>query len=97
MSKIDLYPTTTASPKDAKVATGTAFPENKVGLDANILGGSIVIGTPAVPADYDSAEVQYPSATQEIYVYKKGVAVVKTVTINYTSSAKDYILNWTIT
>lgn len=97
MSKIDLYPTTAASPKDAKVATGTAFSDNKVGLDANILGGSITIGTPAAPADYDGAEVNYPSLTQEVYVYKKGGVTVKTVTINFTSSAKDYILNWTIT
>lgn len=97
MSKIDLYPTATASPKDAKVATGTAYSADKVALDTNILGGSIVIGTPAAPADYDSAEVQYPSTTQEIYIYKKATVTVKTVTINYTSSAKDYILNWTIT
>jgi len=97
MSKIDLYPTTTASPKDAKVATGTSFSAEKVGLDTNILGGSIIIGTPAAPADYDSAEVQYPSLTQEIYIYKKGGTPIKTVTINFTSSAKDYILNWTIT
>ena len=97
MSKIDLYPTTVAGPQEAKVATGTAFAANKVGLDTHILGGSIVIGTPAAPADYDAAEVQYPSATQEIYVYKKATVTVKTVTINYTSSAKDYILNWTIT
>jgi hypothetical protein len=97
MSKIDLYPTVNASPKDAKVATGTAFSAEKVGLDTNILGGSITVGTAAAPSDYDSAEVQYPSATQEIYIYKKGASTVKTVTINYTSSAKDYILNWTIT
>ena len=97
MSKIDLYPTTTASPKDAKIATGTAYSSEKIGLDTNILGGSIVIGTPAAPADYDSAEVQYPSPTQEIYIYKKASVPIKTVTINFTSSAKDYILNWTIT
>lgn len=59
--------------------------------------GSITIGTPAAPSDYDSAEVAYPTATQEVYTYKKAGVTLKVVTINYTSSAKDYILNWTIT
>ena len=95
MSRIDLYPTNDASPADAKVATGTQIGD-KVGMDVNMVGGSITIGTAAVPADYDFAEVSYASATQEIYIYRKSGVIVRTVTINYTSSAKDYIQDWTI-
>lgn len=61
-----------------------------------IYPGSITIGTAAAPSDYDFAEVLYPSATQEVYVYKKGGVTLKTVTVNYTSSTKDFILNWEI-
>lgn len=58
--------------------------------------GSLVVGTPAAPSDYDYAEVTYPSSTQEVYTYKKNSVTIKTVTINYTSATKDFILNWTI-
>lgn len=95
MSRIDLYPNANSSPSDAKIATGTQV-GNKVALDANVVGGNITIGTAAVPADYDFAEVTYPSLTQEIYIYRKNGTIVRTVTINYTSSAKDYIQDWTI-
>lgn len=95
MSRIDLYPQADSSPSEAKIATGTASGD-KVGLDSFLLGGTVTTGTAAVPADYDSGEVSYASATQEIYIYRKNGSIVRTVTINYTSAAKDYIADWSI-
>lgn len=95
MSKIDLYPTKNSSPKDAQIATGTTI-GNKVALDTQIVGGTVVVGTAAVPADYDSAEVVYSTLTQEIYIYRKNGNIVRTVTINYTSTTKEYISDWSI-
>lgn len=95
MSRIDLYPNRSASPQDAQVATGTVV-GNKVALDTQIVGGSVVVGTAAVPADYDFAEVLYSTLTQEIYIYRKNGNIVRTVTINYTSSTKEYISDWSI-
>ena len=95
MSRIDLYPQSDSSPQDAQVATGTAV-GSKVGLDANIIGGSIIVGTAAVPPDYDEAQVSYSSATQEIYIYRKLGNIVRTVTINYTDSTKNFISDWSI-
>lgn len=95
MSRLDLYPQTDSPPADAKVATGTAVGD-KVGLDANIIGGSIVIGTAAVPSDYDEAQVSYASATQEVYIYRKLGNIVRTVTINYTDATKSFIADWSI-
>jgi len=95
MSRIDLYPQSDSGPDEAKIATGTQVGD-KVGLDANILGGSIVIGTAAVPADYDEAQVSYASSTQEIYIYRKNSVIVRTVTINYTDTTKQFIANWSI-
>lgn len=46
--------------------------------------------------DFDYIEVTYPAATQEVYTYKAGGAsgtTVGTVTINYTNSSKDVLLN----
>ena len=57
---------------------------------------NVVVGSASVPVDYDEGEVQYISPTVETYVYKKNGASVKTVTITYTDSSKDYISNWTI-
>lgn len=59
--------------------------------------GSLTVGTPSSPSDYDLAEVTYPTATQEVYTYKKNGEIVKIVTINFTNASKDNILNWTIT
>lgn len=45
---------------------------------------------------YDYIEVDYPSATQEVYTFKTGGAggtVVATVTVNYTDSTKDFLDN----
>lgn len=36
-------------------------------------------------------EVTYPSATQEVYTYKNGVTTYKVVTVNYTTSSKEFI------
>lgn len=95
MARIDLYPQSDSSPSEAKIATGTASGD-KVGLDSFLLGGTVTTGTAAVPADYDSGEVSYPSATQEIYIYRKSGNIIRTVTVNYTSAAKDYIADWSI-
>lgn len=95
MSRIDLYPNTDSGPDEAQIATGTQVGD-KVGLDANIVGGSIIVGTAAVPPDYDEAQVSYASATQEIYIYRKNSNIVRTVTINYTDSSKQFIADWSI-
>lgn len=95
MAKVDLYPTKNASPSLAQVQTGTVDGQ-KVGADTYVIGGNVVMGTAAAPADYDEGEVQYPSATEEVYIYKKNGTTLKTVTVTYTSSAKDYISGWTI-
>jgi len=94
MARVDLYPQTNSKPSEALAQTGTQSGQ-KVGADTFIVGGTI--GTAAAPADYDEGEVQYPSLVQEIYIYKKAGLIIKTVTITYTSSAKDYISGWTIT
>lgn len=96
MAKVDLYPTKNAPPSQAEVQTGTVNGQ-KVGADTYIIGGSVMMGTAAAPADYDEGLVQYPSGVQEVYIYKKGGVTIKTVTITYTSTAKDYISGWTIT
>lgn len=95
MSRIDLYPQLDSRPSEAQIATGTQSGE-KMGLDTHLIGGTVTIGTAAVPADYDSGEVSYPSTTQEIYIYRKAGNIVRTVTINYTSATKDYIADWSI-
>lgn len=93
MARIDLYPQTNSKPSEALAQTGT-LSGSKVGADTFIVGG--VIGSAATPADYDEGEVQYTNPTTEVYIYKKAGVTVKTVTITYTSSAKDYISGWTI-
>lgn len=95
MARIDLYPQSDSSPSEAKIATGTVSGD-KVGLDSFLLGGTVTTGTAAVPADYDQAQVSYPTATQEIYVYRKNGNIVRVVTINYTTATKDFISDWSI-
>lgn len=95
MSRIDLYPQSDSAPSEAKIATGTEIGD-KVGLDANIIGGTIVVGTASVPPDYDEAQVSYATATQEIYIYRKLGSIIRTVTINYTDSTKQFIADWSI-
>ena len=95
MSRLDLYPSTDSAPDEAQIATGTQVGD-KVGLDVNVAGGSVVIGTAAVPPDYDEAEVSYASATQEIYIYRKLGNIIRTVTINYTDASKNFIADWSI-
>jgi hypothetical protein len=95
MAKVDLYPTKNAPPSQAEIQTGTVDGQ-KVGADTYVIGGNVTVGNAAVPPDYDEGEVQYPSATEEIYIYKKSGLTVKTVTVTYTTSAKDYISGWTI-
>jgi len=50
-----------------------------------------------IPA-YDYISATYPTAVQEVYVYKTGGAggtTVSTVTVNYTDATKAYISNTT--
>jgi hypothetical protein len=45
---------------------------------------------------YDYVSVTYPIATQEVYTFKSGGSggtTVATVTVNYTDSTKENILN----
>jgi hypothetical protein len=95
MAKVDLYPTKNAPPSQAETQTGTVDGQ-KVGADTFIIGGQIVTGSATVPSDYDEGIVQYPSATQEVYIYKKDSVTIKTVTITYTNASKALISGWTI-
>jgi hypothetical protein len=95
MSRIDLYPQTDSSPSEAKSATGTVV-GSKMAQDTYVNGGSIIVGTAAVPSDYDEAQVSYTSAVQEIYIYRKNGNIVRTVTINYTDATKNFISDWSI-
>ena len=50
-----------------------------------------------IPA-YDYIATTYPTTTQEVYVYKTGGSggtTVATITVNYTSEIKEYVLNIT--
>lgn len=61
-------------------------------------GGDLV--TSRLPCGADYFEVTYPSATQEVFSFKKGGSggtVVGTLTLNYTSAAKTDLLNGTWT
>ena len=54
---------------------------------------SKIIGA-AVDVTWDYLAVTYPSSTQEVYTFKtggSGGATVKAITVNYTTSAKDFI------
>ena len=57
-------------------------------LDVNSLSGL------SIPI-HDSGAVTYPTATQEVYTYTLAAVTVMTLTINYTDSCKDDLLNWT--
>lgn len=52
---------------------------------------------PPLPASYDYIAATYPSSTQEVYTYKlggSGGATVATVTLNYTDTTKNTLLNF---
>ena len=42
-------------------------------------------------SDWDSFTVAYPDTTTEVYSFKDGLTVIKTVTIVYTDATKDLI------
>lgn len=96
MSRVDLYPNKNSSPADAQIQTGTVS-GSKVGADVQVLGGTIITGSAAIPASYDNGTLTLPSATQEVYKYYSGVTLLRTITINYTDSTKAVISSWTIT
>lgn len=52
--------------------------------------GSLINGV-----DYDTIDTTYPSATQEVYVFKLSAVVVQTVTVDYTDSVKNNLLKVT--
>jgi hypothetical protein len=48
--------------------------------------------------DYDFVGVTYPTSTQEVYTFRTGGSngtIVGTLTVNYTNSSKDFILDAT--
>lgn len=96
MSKLDLYPNLRASPKDAAVATGTVFNEEKIGLDTHVLGGYVTTGSAISPANYTSARVTFPDSTTEVYKYYVGTTIIKTVTLFYTDDNKTVLSGWDI-
>jgi hypothetical protein len=46
-------------------------------------------------SDWTSFEVAYPDTTTEIYSFKDGDTVIKTITVVYTDATKDYIASAT--
>jgi hypothetical protein len=58
-----------------------------------------VAASSLIKFDFDYYSVAYPSATQEVYTYKRGGAsgtIVGTITINYTDGTKQYVSNATV-
>jgi hypothetical protein len=52
--------------------------------------------TGLISESYDYIAVTYPTATQEVYTFKSGGSggtTVATLTVNYTTSTKDVLLN----
>jgi len=65
-------------------------------LHTFVSGGSIVVGNATVPPDYDEGIVAYPNTLTEVYTYKKAGVTLRTVTIVYTDTSKNFISSWTI-
>lgn len=51
----------------------------------------------AITKAWDNFSVTYPSATQEVYVFKLGSTTQQTITLNYTDSTKEFLLNGAVT
>ena len=67
------------------------------GSKANYYIKTLNIAPFVAPYASDAGTVEYPSSTQEVYKFRSGGisgTVLKTITINYTSSTKEFILNW---
>lgn len=45
--------------------------------------------------DFDTVDVTYPTATQEVYTYTLSTVTVQTVTVDYTDSTKCDVLKVT--
>lgn len=45
---------------------------------------------------HDEGTVTYPSANQEVYTFKLATVTVGVLTLNYTSSTKEFLLNWSL-
>lgn len=63
----------------------------KTALDVNVINTAQI-----VTSNFDSVTTTYPSATQEVYQFRVGGisgTVQQTVTVNYTDSTKNFILN----
>jgi hypothetical protein len=55
-----------------------------------------LLNSSLVNVAYDYVAVTYPTSTQEVYTFNTGGSggtTVATVTVNYTDSTKDFILN----
>jgi len=63
--------------------------------DSNPFSVKIASGV-LVNEDFDYISVGYPTTTQEVYTFKSGGSggsTVATVTVNYTTSSKEFIDN----
>jgi len=69
--------------------TGTPVSDsNRLPVEASISGGTLVT------EEFDYIAATYPTATSEVFTYKTGGAggtTVATVTIVYTTAAKEFI------
>jgi hypothetical protein len=55
-----------------------------------------LLNSSLVNVAYDYVAVTYPTTTQEVYAFKSGGSggtTTATVTVNYTDTTKDFILN----
>ena len=53
-----------------------------------------------ISVTYDAGSVEYPSSTQVVYKFRQGGisgTIVATLTLNYTNSTKEFLLNWAVT
>jgi hypothetical protein len=79
---------TTGTPQIVKVN-----PDGSLNVDATVVsGGNVTLFT----EPYDAITATYPTTTQEVYQSRIGGisgVVQQTVTVNYTDTTKDFILN----
>lgn len=67
-------------------------PDGSINVDATVVSGNVTLFT----QPYDAITATYPTTTQEVYQSRIGGiggTVQQTVTVNYTDTTKDFILN----
>jgi len=73
-----------------------AIRKSTVAISASEYQIRTLLNSSLVNVAYDYVSVTYPIATQEVYTFKSGGSggtTVATVTVNYTDSTKENILN----